>query len=177
MNIFNLSKRERLLFIITVTAVAFWLGQRFLLKPILNIRSGLDSKIESSAIKLEKGRRLIGRETVIKDNYSKIAATAKFSGSEEEETARFLTEVESTAGSSGIRVNEIKPLPMQKNDLYMKFQCELEVEGEMAQIAGYMKGIRASKSVLAIEKFTISSKQSGINLLRCRLVVSKISIK
>ncbi|MFA5316065.1 MAG: type 4a pilus biogenesis protein PilO [Dehalococcoidales bacterium] len=177
MNMFNLTKRERLLFVVTVAAVAVWLGQRFLVKPVLDAKAGLDSKIESSTVKLEKGRRLIGREAIIKDNYNRMASMAKFSGSEEEETAKFLTEVESTAGSSGIRVNEIKPLPAQKKDLYVKFQCELEVEGEMAQIAGFMKNVRSSKSILAIEKFTLTSKQSGSNLLRCRLVVSKISIK
>jgi Tfp pilus assembly protein PilO len=177
MNMFNLSKRERTLFIFTIAAVVIWLGQRFVVNPILNIRSGLDSKIESSTVKLEKGKRLIGKEAIIKDNYNNIAAPAKFSGSEEEETAKFLTEVESTAGSSGIRVNEIKPLPAQKKDLYVKFQCELEVEGEMTQIAGFMRNVRSSKSILAIEKITLTSKQSGSNLLRCRIVVSKISIK
>lgn len=177
MNMFNLTKRERLLFVVTVAAVAVWLGQRFLVKPVLDAKAGLDSKIESSEVRLEKGRRLIDREAIIKDNYNRMASMAKFSGSEEEETAKFLTEVESTAGSSGIRVNEIKPLPAQKKDLYVKFQCELEVEGEMAQIAGFMKNVRSSKSILAIEKFTLTSRQSGSNLLRCRLVVSKISIK
>ena len=177
MNMFNLTKRERLLFVVTVAAVAVWLGQRFLVKPVLDAKAGLDSKIESSTVKLEKGRRLIGREAIIKDNYNRMASMAKFSGSEEEETAKFLTEVESTAGSSGIRVNEIKPLPVQKKDLYVKFQCELEVEGEMFQVAGFMKNIRSSNSVFAIEKLTLSAKQSGSNLLRCRIVVSKIAIK
>jgi len=137
----------------------------------------LDEKIASDKLKLEKSERLIAKKGSITSDYKKAASAVRMIGSEEEEMAKFLTEIESLANSSSVHINEIKPLPTKQLELYRKFYAELEVEGEMAQISNFMHRIQDSPHLLAIDRLSLGSKQAeGSSLLKCRIVISKVAI-
>jgi Tfp pilus assembly protein PilO len=176
MTFFNLSKRESRLFFLTLAVIIVWAGQAFLVKPVSSKWKRLDDEIAADTLKLEKSERMIRRGKSIKGDYEKAAASIKMSGTEEEEMAKFLTEIESLANSTGVHINEIKPLPTQKPSLYRKFYADLELEGEMAQISGFMRSVQNSPHLLAIDKLSLSSKQAESSLLLCRIVISKIAI-
>jgi len=172
----NLSKRESKLFYLTVIAVLFLLGHNFVVKPLMAKWNKVDEKIKEGNLKLEKGERLAGKEKSITSDYDRIAAAIKMKGSQEEEMAGFLTEIESLANSTGVHINEIKPLPAKQFDLYKKFYTDLELEGEMAQISDFMRRVQDSPHILAIDKLSLGSKEAGTSTLRCRLVISKIAV-
>lgn len=176
MKIFNLTAGERRLFYITLAVVAIWFGQKYLFGPVWTKLQELDKEIGAKRVKLEKSELLISKEDAMSRDYAGLEAMLKVSGSKEEEMARFLTEIESLAETSAVRITEIKPLPGKTERSYEKFFAELELEGEMAQISRYISEIETSKNLLTIEKLSISAKQGGNNLLRCRLVISKTAI-
>lgn len=176
MTFLNLSTRENRLFYLTLAVVAVWIGQAFIVKPISAKWRRLNEQIAADSLKLEKGERLIGKKDSIKSEYEKVASGVKMAGSAEEEMAGFLTEIESLANSTGVHLNEVKPLPAKKLDLYKKFYADLELEGEMTQISAFMRQVQDSPRLLAIDKLTLGSKQAGTNTLKCRIVISKIAI-
>jgi len=176
MTFLNLSKREGALFYLTLAVIVLWAGQAFLLKPVSTKWKRLDEEIAADRLKLEKSERLIGKGSSITSDYETAAADAKMAGSAEEEMAKFLTEIEALANATGIHINEIKPLPTKKFGLYRKFYADLELEGGMAQISGFMRKMQDSPHLLAIDKLSLSSKEAGSNLLRCGMVISKMAI-
>lgn len=176
MTFLNLSKRENKLFYLTLTVAVVWIGQAFVVKPISAKWKQLDDQIAADSLKLEKSERLIGKKDSIKSDYEKAASAVKMAGSGEEEMAVFLTEIESLANSTGVHLNEVKPLPIKKLDLYKKFYADLELEGEMPQISAFMRQVQVSPHLLAIDKLTLGSKQAGTNILKCRMIISKIAI-
>ena len=174
---FNLSKREKMLFYFTLIAIAVWIGHAFLIKPMLTKWKKLDEKFASDKLKLEKSERLIAKKSSIAGDYKKAASAVRMTGSEEEEMGKFLTEIESLANSSSVHINEIKPLPTKQLELYRKFYADLEVEGEMVQISDFMQRVQNSPHLLAIDRLSLGSKQAeGSILLKCRIVISKVAI-
>jgi len=176
MTFFNLSRRESRLFYLTLAVIIAWACQAIIVKPVSTNWRRLEEEIAADRLKLEKSERLIRREKSINSDYERAAASLKMSGTTEEEMAKFLTEIESLANSAGVHINEIKPLPTKKLDLYRKFYADLELEGEMAQISRFMRSVQTSPNLLAIDKLSLSSKQGGSNLLLCRIVISKMAI-
>ena len=176
MTFLNLSKREGRLFYLTLAVVVVWIAQAFIVKPLAVKWKRLNDQIAADSLKLEKSERLVGRKDFITSEYKKAASEVKMAGSAEEEMAGFLTEIESLANATGVHLNEIKPLPVKKLDLYKKFYADLELEGEMAQISAFMRRVQDSPHLLAIDKLTLGSKQAGTNTLKCRIVISKLSI-
>jgi len=176
MNILNMTKREKMLFYITVSVVAIWAGQKYVVQPILDSKAVFGNKYASSIAKLEKYQKLVDGENIIKDKFSKIASNVGVSGSIDEEIAKFLTEIESIAGLSGVAIYEIKPASEDETDIYIKLQSDMEIEGDISEILDFMRKIKNSASLMAAEKLTLSAKQSGSSLIKCRILVSKVII-
>ena len=129
MTLLNLSGRESRLFFLTLAVVVAWSAEAFILKPVAAKWKRLDDQIAADSLKLEKSERLIRRRGSITNDYDKAAASLKMAGSAEEEMAKFLTDIESLANTTGVHINEIKPLPTKKFNLYRKFYADLELEG------------------------------------------------
>ncbi|MDD4879547.1 MAG: type 4a pilus biogenesis protein PilO [Candidatus Omnitrophica bacterium] len=176
MTFLNLSNRESRLFYLTLAVIVAWAAQAFVLKPVSTKWKRLNDEIAANSLKLEKSERLIGRVGPITGDYEKAAASLKMTGSAEEEMAKFLTEIESLANTTGVHINEIKPLPTKKYSLYRKFYADLELEGDMAQISVFMRKVQSSPHLLAIDKLSLNPKQAGSNILRCGIVICKIAI-
>ena len=176
MTFLNLSGRESRLFYLTLAVIVAWSAEAFIIKPVSIKWKRLDDEIAADSLKLEKSEHLIRRRGPITNDYEKAALPLKMTGSAEEEMAKFLTDIESLANTTGVHINEIKPLPTKKLSLYRKFYADLELEGDMAQISNFMKKVQSSPHLLAIDKLSLNPKQTGSNLLRCGIVISKIAI-
>ncbi|MDP2942427.1 MAG: type 4a pilus biogenesis protein PilO [Candidatus Omnitrophota bacterium] len=172
----NLKKRERNLFCITAVLIIFWIVQGFVVKPIFTKWKQLDEKISADALKLERNLEMIKRKDAIKSDYEKYASAVKMAGSEEEEMAKFLTEIEALATSSSIRVIDIKPRPARKIRFYKNYLVELEAEGDINQVSKFIYDIQNSPQMLRVDKLSLGIKGAGTNLLKCRILVSKILI-
>ncbi|MDD5072492.1 MAG: type 4a pilus biogenesis protein PilO [Candidatus Omnitrophica bacterium] len=176
MTLLNLSGRESKLFYLTLAVIVAWAAQAFILKPVSTKWKRLNDEIAADTLKLEKSERLIGRTGPITGDYEKAASALRMAGSAEEEMAKFLTEIESLANTTGVHINEIKPLPTKKFSLYRKFYAGLELEGDMIQISDFMRKVQNSAHLLAIDRLSLNPKQARSNILRCGIVISKIAI-
>lgn len=172
----NLTKRERNLFYLTMILIFVWVIHSFVIKPIIVKWNQLDDKIEVATLKLEKNIKMIDRKEKIKNEYENYASAVKMTGSEEEEMAKFLTEIESLASSSSTHIIEIKPRPSKKVQFYKKYLIELDAEGDINQLSKFIYDIQNSNQLLKVDKFSLGTKGAGTNLLKCHLLVSKILI-
>jgi len=172
----NLTKRERNLFYLTVILIFIWFAQRFVFKPIIFKWNELDERIAVNSLKLEKNKRMIDRKERIKQEYDRYASSVKMTGTDEEEMAKFLTEIESLASSSSVRIVDIKPRPIKKVEFYKKYIVELDAEGEIKQVSKFIYDIQNSPQLLKVDKFLLGTKSAGTNLLKCHILVSKILV-
>lgn len=172
----NLTKREKKLFYLTMFLIFVWITYNFVIKPIIVKWKELDDKIEEKSRELEKNIRMIDRKERIEHEYKNYASAVKMGGSEEEEMAKFLTEIESLASSSSVHIIEIKPRPSKKIQFYKKYLIELDAEGNINQLSKFIYDIQNSSQLLKVDKFSLGTKGAGTNLLKCRLLVSKILI-
>lgn len=173
----NLSNREKRLFYFTITLILIWIVQRFAIKPIFVKWKEIDEKIAVSSLKLEKNTKIISRKERIKREYENYASSVKMEGTEEEEMAKFLTEIESLASKSSVRITDIKPRPIKRVQIFKKYIVELEAEGDISQLSKFIYDIQNSSQLLKVDKFSLGTKGAGTNLLKCHLLVSKILIQ
>lgn len=172
----NLSQREKRLFYLTISLLAILFIYRFVIKPVVVNWKDLDEKISVSGLKLEKSQKMLNLKSRIQRDYERYASSVRMTGSEEEEMAKFLTEIESLARSSSVHISGIKPLPIKKVDFYKKYIVELEAEGDINQVSRFIYDIQNSPQLLKIDKFSLSTKGAGTNLLKCNILVSKVLI-
>lgn len=172
----NLNKREKFLLYLTVALLVIWVLHGFIVKPIANKWKQIDEKIEISGLSLEKNQKIIDRKDRIRREYEKYATSVKMTGSEEEEMAKLLTEIESLARSSSVRIIGIKPRPIKKVQFYNIYFVELDAEGDIGQISKFIYDIQNSPQLLKVDKFSLGTKGEATNLLKCQILISKILI-
>lgn len=172
----HFTKRERNLLYFVIILIFLWIAHALVIKPIVTKWKGIDKKIEANSLKLERNKKMIERKQSIQHDYDSYASSVKMAGSEEEEMAKFLTEIESLARSSSVYISDIKPRPVKKVQFYKKYFVELDAEGDINQVSKFIYDIQNSPQLLKIDKFSLGTKGAGTNLLKCHLLVSKILI-
>lgn len=172
----NLTKGEKKLFFLTLILIFIWVAHSFVIRPIVTKWKELDDRVSMTGLKLEKSQKIISKREKIQGEYKTYASPIKMVGSEEEEMAKFLTEIESLAGSSSVRIIDIKPRPIKKVEFYKKYLVELEGEGNINQMSKFIYDMQNSPHLLKIDDFAMGTKGAGTNLLKCHILVSKILI-
>lgn len=172
----NLRRRERNLFYLTAALILFWIIQGFVIGPLAVKWKQLNEKISAGSLKVEKNLKMIEKKERIKRDYENYASAVKMIGSEEEEMAKFLTEIESLASSSSVHIVDIKPRPIKHIQFYKKYLVELDAEGDVNQISKFIYDIQNSNQLLKVDKFSLGIKGAGTALLKCHLLVSKVLI-
>lgn len=172
----NLSKREKYLFYIIMALIILWIGMVFIIKPLLDKWKGLDEKISLASLKMEKNRKILSLKEKIQSDYDNFASAIKKKSSEEEEMAKFLTEIESLAQSSLVHISDIKPRSAKKTRFYDEYVIEVEAEGDISQVSKFIYDIQDSPRLLKIDKFSLGTKGAGTNLLKCNILIGKVLI-
>ena len=170
----NLSKREKILFYITITAILLSLIYNFVFKALDAEWRQLNSQILDKEIRLKRNARYLQQKDNVKGVYLEYVGYVKKKGSDEEEIASFLNEVETTARSSGIHIANIRPKPIKDLVFCKKYILEMDSEATMEKHIEFIYNLQKSSQLIRVEKIKLTSQGRDISLLKARMLITKI---
>ncbi len=172
----KLSKRERLFLYAVIAFVVCALMDRMVIRPIANRFRQLDEEILLQEKLLGKNIRNLGQGKVTINEYKKFEDYSKPAGSDEEEMAKFLSNIEGFARKSTVYLVSIKPRPIMKIDFYKKYTADLESEANMEALIDFVYQIESSNNLFKVEKLQLVPKSAGASIVKGQMVVTKILI-
>jgi len=172
----QLSKRERLLFLATISVVALAGLTNFVISPIAKKWRRLNTQLSTLETKLNRYSIILAQQKVIENRYKVYADNLKIKGSNEEAQAAVLQEIESIARTAGISLTNIVPSNLEDKGFYRKFQVRLELESNILSLSRFLYEIKKSQQLLGVTKLSISAKSGSTDLLRCSLDLIKIFV-
>lgn len=172
----RLSKRERNILYATVTIVSLVIFERLIVHPIFFKMALLDKAVKDSEANVKKNMRIMAQKESILSEGARYASFASSEESEEEGMTSTLKEVENIAGKSSVYLIDMKPVGVKNIGPTKKFTVNLNCEGLMEQISGFMFNIENSDKILTIEKYQINPKSKESSVAKCAITVSKIII-
>ncbi|MFH1282904.1 MAG: type 4a pilus biogenesis protein PilO [bacterium] len=170
----HLSKRERILFYITLLFIVGVLFNFLIISPLANLKEKLSFEIIRKEIALKKNMSVISKKKEIQENYNILSNFIKKQGSDEEESANLLKEIETLASKSKISLINIKPKPPKEMEFYKIYSVEIEGEGYLEQLVRFIYNLEQSKQLLKAEKLNISVKSSSSSTLKFSLLVGTL---
>lgn len=176
MFIANVSRREKILFFSTVAAISLGLMYNFVLRPAAGKWSELNRRILDKEVELKRNVKYIGQKNEVKKIYQEGARYVKNEGTDEEEMASFLNEVEELASASGIHITNIRPKPTKKVSFYKKYALEMNCETTMEDYIKFAYGLQKSGQLIRVEKLKLTSQGKDTPLLKTRLFITKALI-
>jgi len=170
----SITKREKFIFILTVSLAIGIPTYFFVLEPIYKKWSQLDTELESVSIKLLKDIKLLAnKEPLEKDHatYEEYMQKADDKGG----ISSILKEIESTALSSGVKITSIKPKGEKQFKNHKKYRVELISEAKISQFLKFIYSLESSKKLFKVERVVLSLQRDQTDLLKGTLVIRKIS--
>ena len=172
----RLSKREKLVLYAVIAVISCAFLDRLVIRPIGSKFRQLNEEILVQRKLLGKNiRNLTQKEMVLKE-YKKFETYSKSSGSDEEEMAEFLNEIEKFARKSAVYLVDIKPRPIMSIDFYKKCIVEIESEAEMEALMEFLYQIEASDKLLKVEQLQLVPKKAGSSITKGLIVITKALI-
>ena len=160
----RLSKRERGLVLITVLILLLVLGRISVIGPYMAHREWVQTQLEIQPQLLEKNLRYIGQKEQlnaaleaarndVKAHETKLLTgdTSSVNASDLQETVQVLAAKEAT------QVITTRVLNPEPTGAFSKIAIQMEVSGQVEQIASLVRGIETSPNLLVIDEINVRS--------------------
>ena len=172
----KLSTKEKIGLGLGIAIALLALFDRVVIGPLSAKTHYLNQEIRLAELDLCRGLRSLDEKESVTKEFQDYAKYVKQMGSDEEEMARFLREVENLAHKSSVNLLDVKPQMPQSKDLQKQFTVEAEAEGDMPAIIMFLHQLNTSDCLLRSEKIALKLIQKEKSLLRASILVTKIVI-
>ena len=108
--------------------------------------------------------------------YQKYLEYIQRSGSDEEEVAKILGEIESLARQSTVYLEDMKPLKPKEIDFYKEYAVEIEAEARMQSLVSFLYQLNMSSQLLRVEKLRLNLSKSGSDILKVSMLITKVLV-
>ncbi len=169
----NFSPREQKIFYICIVVAILCGAYSFLVKPVYSRWMKLEKSITEEEIKYLRFKKLVKLRGRIEEEYNKHREKIKPLGSEEEEIATLLKEIEMQARKIGLYISKIKPLPVNDTTFCKEYTVQLKTEGDVLTLAKFLYNLQFSPQTLKVKRLEIKAKQKG-NYLDSGILITQI---
>lgn len=170
------SKREKIVFFTSIVFASLALLDRVIISPILKKMELHNQEIKTTEYVMIKNAKIMQQRERIEAEEKKYAVYAAKAGTDEEEIATLLREIERLASRTSVYLIDLKPAGINEEALVKKFLVNVSCEGEMEELISFMHHIENSHIIMQIGAFNIAPKSANSKVNRCDLLVYKIVI-
>jgi len=160
----RLSKREKGLVVLTLLILLSVIARYFLVSPFLERREWVKGQLEIQPQLLEKNLRYVGQKAAMAANLEKArgeikalepsllsADTPSVSASDLQQT------IQAIATKEGTQVISTRVLNPEAMGAFTKIPVQIEVSGQIDQVANLIKGIESAEKLLVLQELNIRS--------------------
>lgn len=160
----RLSKRERSLALLTVLILLLFVGKFAVVTPFLERRNWVKQQLESQPQLLAKNRRYLGQREAMLAALEAARADVKaqepklLTGDTPSVSASDLQEtVQALATREGTQVITTRVLNPESTGSFSKIAIQMEIGGQIQQVANLIKGVETSPKLLVIDEVNVRS--------------------
>jgi len=172
----KLSKKEKIGLSCALVFLLVSAMDRLVINPIYGRFQKINKEITVNEKQLRHDLRNVRLKEQIAGEFEKYVGYVERSGSDEEEVAKILGEIETLARQSNVYLVDVKPKAPQKIDFYKEYSVEIEAEGDIADIVTFLHQINISKQLLRAEKLRLNTKENELSVLKSSMMITKVSV-
>lgn len=172
----KLSQKEKLGLSIAAGFLALAFLDRLIINPVRSRFHRLNLQIRISEKQLGGDLRNLNQKGAITGQYEEYLQYVKRSGSDEEEVAKILGEIEALARKSSVYLVDMKPRKPREADFYKEYTVEIETEGQMPALVNFLHQLNTSGQLLRVEKLRLSLTKSGSSVLKASMLITRILV-
>ncbi len=178
MSIFSkLTKREKKLVSATILILGSVLLYTYAIEPLWQYWVTQNTTIVNLKKQLSRDEIILSREDTIVNEYQFYEKKLKFEGSDQQKTAQILKEIETSARSNGVNINDMKPQEILDEEFYKFYRIELEGEANVMALARFIYDLQISQQALRVSRLQITASASKPHVLKIDIIITKIILQ
>lgn len=171
----RLSKKDKVIFYITVTLVSLTLLDRLIISPVFSKIRLLNKEIQDKETNIKVNLRILAQKDKILTESAKYGSFLGDSkGGGDEQVTSVLREIESLANKSSVYLVDMKPGNAKESGVSKMILINLNCEAQMEQLINFMYSIENSDNLLSIEKYQMTPKSKESSVAKCSISVYKV---
>jgi Tfp pilus assembly protein PilO len=172
----KLSKKEKLGLSLAFAVMGIALFDRLIISPIRGRFKRIDQAIKINEKQLAHDLRNVHQKDQIEERFEKYVEYVERSGSDEEEVAKILGEIESMARQSKVYLANMKPQTPKEIDFYKEYAVEIEAEGNLSSLVTFLHQVNTSTQLLRVEKLRLNSTKKGEKTLKASMRIMRVLV-
>lgn len=172
----KLSKKEKIGLSVAFVFLALAFLDRLLISPVRTKFNALNLQIRISEKQLGGDMRNINQKKFIGEEYEQYLPYIRRSGSDEEEVAKILGEIEALARKSSVYLVDMKPRKPREVEFYKEYTVEIEAEGYMESLMSFIYQLNTSSQLLRVETLRLNLTKGDSNVLSASMLITKVLI-
>lgn len=173
----HLAPREKKIFQGALACFIVLLVDLMVITPIMDAYSAMEERISSSERTLVRNLVNIERKEAVESEYEKYRPFVQSGGSDEEENANLLSEMEKLARANQVVLVDMKPQEAKTNQYHKEYVADLDAEADMANLVGFLHAIGESPQLMKVTNVRLSPKDvkdPKSTAVKARVTVMKI---
>ncbi len=169
------SRREKVTFWLTLIVIGGSVLFNFIVLPWVNSNERLNKEIAVASARLNKYISLLGRKDEITAKLNSFSSPAQLADQRGDSTIAILSQIESIAKDSGVRIVDIRPQSGYRQEAGLTAALvDVRIEADMAGMLKFAYSVENSLVLLQISRFQISVKPNN-TLLEGYFSISQLS--
>jgi len=171
MRAFN--QRERLLGVVTVTAVLLGLCWQTVVAPQWSRYARLRSDLLELRLTLTRMQANLRLKDHIEARYDALKGLIHHSGTPSQEMSRFARLLTEIYRPLDLDIQAIRPLPDKDEGFYHQFALHVEMSGPIDQVAAFMAAVATAPEPVRIEQVELLCQERP-DLMTASVIVTKV---
>lgn len=150
--------RKRLLLLASGLVLAIFVGDRFILSPMLSAWKERSEKIGELKTSIDSGEKLIDRAETLERRWDEINETALPAGDAAAAESALLNAVNDQGKSAGLNMTALKPHWVEDDDLGSRLEIRVSAEGSLGQISRFIYNMKNCGTPVRIEDIELRAR-------------------
>ena len=173
----RLSGREKLFIVIIVVLALVYIFLYVLFKPWKEKNNLLDQKINAAQVKLERELRTIQKAKKMETAHAAYLNEFHQTKSNEQVMSSIISEIDEVAAGFNLKISELKPKAVQKEDYDNRFSVSLTINSSLADIVQFLYVLQKEPHLFDVQQFRFDKDPSAAaSAVKTYLVLGKIFI-
>ncbi len=173
----HLTKREKNILRVCVALAIVYAGYHGAVNPFKDQMSVMDEKIDAQQKQLNENLRLIRRAGALKNRYQFYLQRFKQDKGNEQLVSLILEEIERAADDLNLRIANLKPEGVKKEEFFNRFSVSLTIESDFAGIIHFLHILQGEPHLFSVEQMRLEKGvQRNSPTIKSQITLGKIFI-
>lgn len=173
----RLSHREKKIFIFCLFVIFTYIGYQFVFVAAVREEAFLQDRISALNRQIVRDLRILEKEPEVKSLYEAYLGNLKQKGTDMQEMASILSDIESVAKALNLRIEDMKPRRIRSQEIYSHFPVSVRVRASLDLVVRFLYDLQAPPYVFYVEELRLEKPSIRQTEILCEIIVSRLLIK